>query len=125
MEKPSGVVGQRRLWTSLTMSLACAAIFLSSCSAEAAKAQSVPQSQAASKIQELAEKEETLTPGDVVIEGRPILKVYEAVAGFSPQERAERIAGRILAAARDGSISSEAISIQPRAGWTEIKARNQ
>jgi small-conductance mechanosensitive channel len=125
MEKSSEVAGRRGLWILLTIPLAFALMFLSSCSAQAAKAQAEAQSQTATKIQELAENEETLTPGEVMIEGRPILKVYEPIAGFSPQDRAERIAGRILAVAREGSISSETISTQPRTGWTEIKARNQ
>src|SRR4051812_16310721 len=36
-------------------------------------------------------------PGAVVIEGRHILNVYESIAGISPQERADRIADRIIA----------------------------
>src|SRR4051812_34220035 len=62
--------------------------------------------------EEEPEDEVTITPGEVIIEGRHILKVYEPIAGLSPQERAERIADRIVIVAQEGSVSPESVGTQ-------------
>jgi small-conductance mechanosensitive channel len=66
--------------------------------------------------------EETVSPGEVVIDGNPILKVYEPVATLTPEARAAGIEVRITRFARDGSIPSDSIRLQPRDAWTEIIA---
>jgi small-conductance mechanosensitive channel len=55
-----------------------------------------------------------------MIDGNPVLRVYEPVATLTPQARAEGIAARIIALARDTSIPPESIRLQPREAWTEI-----
>jgi small-conductance mechanosensitive channel len=61
----------------------------------------------------------------VEVDGRPILLVYSAVGGFSPQERAELIRGRIIAVARREAIPLESIRAEDRGAWTEIAAGNE
>jgi small-conductance mechanosensitive channel len=68
--------------------------------------------------------EEAIPFGEVVIDGNPILKVYEPVATLTPEARAEGIAMRITAFAQDNSIPSDSIRLQPRDAWTEIIAGN-
>ena len=68
--------------------------------------------------------EEAVPSGEVVIDGNPILKVYEPVAALTPEARAQGIAARITAFARDGSLPSDSIRLQPREDWTEIIAGN-
>ena len=82
-------------------------------------AQSTTQGQSAISAPEAIEQDVT-PPGHVVIDGRQVLTVYEAVGTFTPQERADRITQRIIAAVRDSGISPEAIHLQPRQAWTEI-----
>jgi small-conductance mechanosensitive channel len=67
--------------------------------------------------------EEAIPSGEVVIDGNPILKVYEPVATLTPGARAQGIEMRIIAFARD-SIPSESIRLQPRDAWIEIVAGN-
>jgi small-conductance mechanosensitive channel len=67
-----------------------------------------------------AADEEGIPPGHVVIDGRQVLTVYEPVGTFTPEQRAEHIGQRIIAAVRDRGISPEAIHLQPRQAWTEI-----
>ena len=69
-------------------------------------------------------EEEITPPGQVEIEGRPVLIVYEPVAGLTPEARARGIEGRILSFARDASLAPESIRLQPRDAWTEILADN-
>ena len=66
--------------------------------------------------------EEPVPSGEVVIDGNPILKVYEPVAALTPEARAQGIETRIIAIARDSSIPSESIRLEPREAWTEIFA---
>lgn len=90
-----------------------------------AQEQSVPpttESQANSNSD--TPNEEVVAPGQVEIEGRPILIVYEPVAALTPAERAEAIAERILTFARDSHVPAENIRLQPRSAWTEILADN-
>ena len=86
----------------------------------AAAQQSTPQT-TLGQSQDTPEEELT-PPGQVEIEGRPVLNVYEPVAGLTPEERAQAIAGRILSFARDASLSPESIRLQTRDAWTEILA---
>ena len=67
---------------------------------------------------------ETAVPGEVLIGGHLVLRVYEPVGTLTLQGRAEGIAGRVIAIARDSSISPESIRLQPRDSWTEIVAEN-
>jgi small-conductance mechanosensitive channel len=60
--------------------------------------------------------------GQVVIDGRPVLTVYEHVANLTPEARALGIEARIVALAKDSGIPPESIRIQPRESWTEISA---
>jgi small-conductance mechanosensitive channel len=73
---------------------------------------------------ETPEEESVVPEGDVVIDGREVLKVYETVAGSTPQERARVIASRIVMVARDSHVS-EVIRLEPREGWTEIFSGDQ
>jgi small-conductance mechanosensitive channel len=61
-------------------------------------------------------------PGEVMIEGHPVLKVYQPIGSYSPKDRAALIAQRILDAARDLSISPESVVSTPRGAWVEITA---
>jgi len=68
--------------------------------------------------------EEEIEPGRVQIDGRLILTVYEPIASLTVKERAEGIAMRIIAIARDTNIAPEAVRLQSREAWTEILAAN-
>jgi len=68
--------------------------------------------------------EDAIPSGEVVIDGNPILKVYEPIAALTPEARALSIEKRIIAFARDNSIPSDSIRLQPRDAWTEIFAGN-
>ena len=123
------------LWT---RPLIVIAVLLSLISLSAAKAQKshsdkpVPTTaneggtkEGGSKEEDPEVKDEAIAPGEVIIEGRHILSVYQPIGNFTPQERAERIAERIIAAAKDGRISPESIGVQPRQAWTEITANDK
>jgi small-conductance mechanosensitive channel len=60
-------------------------------------------------------------PGDVVIDGRHILSVYQSVGSISPRERADKITDRIIAVAK-GDVPPESVGLSPREAWTEIAA---
>ncbi len=67
--------------------------------------------------------EEEATPaGEVVIDGTPVLLVYEPLAALTVDARARAIEERIVAFARDSSIPAESIHLDPHAAWTEIIA---
>jgi small-conductance mechanosensitive channel len=68
--------------------------------------------------------EEEAPSGQVEIDGRAILTVYEPVASLTVEARAQGIASRIIAIARDTNIPPEAVRLQPREAWTEILAAN-
>ena len=82
------------------------------------------QTQPASGSQE-SPKEDINAPGQVVIEGRPILTVYETVGGLTPQDRASGIEKRILAVAQESGSSPESIRVESRSTWTEIFSDKQ
>jgi small-conductance mechanosensitive channel len=68
--------------------------------------------------------EEVTPAGQVFVDGRPVLTVYEPVASLTPEARAQGIERRIVALARETSIPAESVRIQPRDAWTEILAEN-
>jgi small-conductance mechanosensitive channel len=70
-----------------------------------------------------SEEEQVIPEGDVVIDGRKILTIYETIAGSSPQERARVIESRIVTAARDNHTSD--VRLEAREGWTEIFSGDQ
>jgi small-conductance mechanosensitive channel len=82
------------------------------------------QSQPAIGSQESPE-EDINSPGEVVIEGRPILVVYDTLAGLTPQDRARGIEKRILSVAKESSSTPESIRVQSRSTWTEIFSDKQ
>lgn len=82
-------------------------------------AQPAPQAQSASSPEEALE-EETPPQGQVVIEGRPILIVYETITGRTPDQRARAIEERIKSVASQGGASGESVVVESHAGWTEI-----
>jgi hypothetical protein len=58
--------------------------------------------------------EEEVTPaGQVLVDGRPVLRVYEPVASLTSEARAQGIEGRIVALARETSAPVESMRIQP------------
>ena len=69
--------------------------------------------------------EEIAQPGQVEIEGRPVLTVYESVATLSSEERANGIKNRILSIARDTGASADSIRLEPHDAWTEIIVGNK
>lgn len=68
--------------------------------------------------------EEEPPAGQVEIDGRPVLTVYEPVASLTPEARANGIATRIIGVARDSHLPPESVHIRPREAWTEISADN-
>src|SRR5271165_5655755 len=82
-------------------------------------AQPAAQAQSASSPEEALE-EETPPQGQVVIEGRPILIVYETITGRTPDERARAIEERIKSVASQGGASGESVVVESHTGWTEI-----
>jgi small-conductance mechanosensitive channel len=59
-------------------------------------------------------------PADVEVEGQPVLTIYDSVMSLTPQERAQNIEKRIVAAAQDDSTSAEDVHLDARDGWIEI-----
>ncbi len=82
------------------------------------------QSTAPTNNQSVSEQEipeEEATPaGQVLVDGRPVLTVYEQVANLTPEARAQGIERRIVALAKETSIPAESVRIRPRDSWTEI-----
>ena len=85
---------------------------------------SLQQSTATEEDPEQAIDRQSL-PGNVIIDGNLILTVYQPVAGFTPQQRADKIAERIIGAARDPDVLPESVTLQPREGWTEISVNDK
>jgi hypothetical protein len=65
------------------------------------------------------------SPAPVEIDGRTVLSVYSAVGGFTPEERATHIRGRILDIAQKRDIQISLIHTEERGAWTEILAGEQ
>src|SRR5271170_410138 len=91
---------------------------------QASPARPSAQAQPAGSPQE-APAEETPPQGQVVIEGRPILIVYETITGRAPDQRARAIEERIKSVASQGGASSGSVALEPHAGWTEIVIDSQ
>ena len=64
--------------------------------------------------------EDITPPGQVVVEGRPVLTVYESVATLTPEERAQGIESRIISLARNSGQSPDSIRLEPHDAWTEV-----
>ncbi|HZC43254.1 MAG TPA: mechanosensitive ion channel family protein [Acidobacteriaceae bacterium] len=60
-------------------------------------------------------------PGDVVIDGRKVLSVYQSVGSITPRDRAEKITERIVAAAKE-RVNPDSVELTSRPQWTEISA---
>jgi small-conductance mechanosensitive channel len=58
-------------------------------------------------------------PGDVVIDGRKILSVYQPIGSFTAKDRAQKITERILAAAKE-RVKPDTVVSTPHPMWTEI-----
>src|ERR1700749_307127 len=69
-------------------------------------------------------EEEVTQAGQVMIDGRQVLTVYEPIAQLTPEARAHGIKERIIALARETSIPPESVRVQPRDAWTDILADN-
>lgn len=70
--------------------------------------------------------EEIVTPPAVVtIEGRQLFTVYEPIGPLTPQERADRIAQRILAVAENQATSAIATHSEAHPAWSEIYVGKQ
>src|SRR5438270_12078798 len=82
-------------------------------------------SEHASKDEEPELNDEATAPSEVIVEGRRILTVYQPIGTYTPKDRAERIAERIVVVARDGKVSPDSIGVQPREAWTEITANDK
>lgn len=82
---------------------------------------SVPANNQSVSDQDIPEEEAT-PAGQVLVDGRPVLTVYEQVANLTPEARAQGIERRIVALARETSTPAESVRVQPRDAWTEILA---
>jgi small-conductance mechanosensitive channel len=100
---------------------------LSSFSPLLAQQASNTPAQAANDTGAEAEIASDTTPlrGDVTIDGRHIVSVYQTIGSISPQERAEKITERIIAVAKDSSFAPEEVGLEPQEAWTEISAGNK
>ena len=90
--------------------------------AEATAAQS-PSKSAEAEATEEPEKivDQQTEAGDVVIDGRKILSVYQSIGSFTPKYRAEKITERILAAAKE-RVNPDTVALESHPMWTEISA---
>ena len=60
-------------------------------------------------------------PGDVIIDGRKILSVYQSIGNFNARDRAEKISERLLSAAKEG-VNPDSVVMTSKPMWTEISA---
>src|SRR5690348_1688462 len=114
--KNSSLMDMTIRWVATVMLVLCC--YTAVCPAQ----KNASQSKAQPAIQNATENESAadvidVDPGIVVIEGRPILRVYESIAGVSPQERADRIADRIVAVAKDPNTPPEAVGTDVHNEW--------
>lgn len=93
-------------------------------------AQSQPATQSASESGQASNAPQPLPeeaiaqqppPGDVVIDDRKILSVYQSIGSVTPKDRAEKITERILAVARE-RVDPNSVELTSRPLWTEISA---
>lgn len=61
----------------------------------------------------------------VEIDGRTVLSVYSAVAGFTPEERAAHIQSRILGVAQRRDLRLDLIHTEDRSTWTDVLSGDQ
>lgn len=61
-------------------------------------------------------------PADVIIDGRSILTIYQSIGAYTSEQRAEKIAERIIYAAKDIDVLPESVGVVSRDAWTEITA---
>jgi small-conductance mechanosensitive channel len=80
-----------------------------------------PESSATDDNPEQEIDKQTLS-GNVTVDGTSVLTVYQSISGLTPQERADKIAERIIKAARDPDVLPESVALEPRDGWTDITA---
>src|SRR3954452_379884 len=107
-------------FSTLKVALALALTALSvSLPARAQERATPQQSSATEEDPEQAIQRQSL-PGNVIVDGNTILTVYQSIAGLTPQQRADKIADRIIGAARDPNVLPESVKFEPHDGWTEI-----
>jgi len=98
---------------------------VASCSLPAAAQQ---QSRAPTQEKNPANTEQDIPeetpPGEVTIDGEPVLKVYEPIGALTAERRAKAIESRIISLAKDSSIPVSSIHLLTREAWTEIMAEN-
>jgi len=61
-------------------------------------------------------------PIPVEIDGRPIVSIYTALGGVSPEERAAKIQERILRFARNRALSPDTMHAEDLGPWAEVRA---
>ena len=83
-----------------------------------------PPGEQAASTQDIPEEEAAVEPGQVIIDGRPVLRVYEPIASLTVDARAQGITSRIIDLARDTNVPPESVRLQPRDLWTEILAQD-
>jgi len=126
MKHGTSVMHRREPWRELasgllTVSVQCVFLLMLYVPASATQQTAASPETQASK-NEAPEFGQEVKPGEVVVEGRHILTVYQPVGTYSPEERAERIAERIKSVAKEGKFGAESIGIVKRELWTEITA---
>src|SRR6516165_1885104 len=80
---------------------------LATSSAHPLSAQSATAGPSPAQLAEQADQPEAIVdqqsqPGNVVIDGRQVLSVYQSIGSFTPMDRAEKIRERITEVAREG-----------------------
>jgi small-conductance mechanosensitive channel len=99
---------------------------LATSSAHPLSAQSATAGPSPAQLAEQADQPEAIVdqqsqPGNVVIDGRQVLSVYQSIGSFTPMDRAEKIRERITEVAREG-VDPNSVVLKPQAMWTEISA---
>src|SRR3954447_18173169 len=99
-------------------------LWMPACFPALAYPQAGPASQQVSPPEDLPEEVEDQPPahGDVIIDDRQILTVYQPVGPLDPIQRAEKIKERIVALARAEQVPAESVALETREAWTEIVA---
>ncbi len=106
--------------TTISICVAVFVCFLLCSSLFAQQAASQAASQTTGNAADVADAE-GVPAGQVEIEGRHVVTVYEPIGRQTPSDRAAAIAKRILRIAQDNSIPPDAIHLQTRDAWTEIE----
>jgi hypothetical protein len=98
--------------------LACALTCALSCGVIAQERKSNDAASEAPQTTEDVNPDANAAP--VEIDGRTVLSVYSAVAGFTPEERAAHIQSRILGIAQRRDLGLDLIHTEERGAWTEV-----